>query len=275
VADYHSEAERIARMPRPVRRLIAARERRWARAAAGHLAVSDSVAELVAERWQVPRPAVLLNCPPAWHPDEPGPVTSDRIRHAVAIGPGRPLVLFQGGFSIDRGLEELVAAMDKPALRACNPMFVFMGFGRLQAYLQREAATRADRMRVIPAVPVRELMEWTAGADVCFVGQPPRTLNHRINLPNKLFESLMAGVPVVVSTGNEQCRLVTREGVGRCVDMDDPDQIAQAIGGLLGGTAEERTTMRARCRRVALERYTWEGNVAGLMTLYRRLAATQ
>jgi len=273
VADYHSEAERIARMPRVVRRLVGARERRWARDAAGFLAVSDPVADLVAERWQVPRPTVLLNCPPAWRPDEPGVIASDRIRDAVGIGPERPLVLFQGGFSIDRGLEELVAAMDDPVWRASDPMLVFMGYGRLQAYLEREAAAKPDRMRVIPAVPVRELMEWTAGADVSFVGQPPRTLNHRMNLPNKLFESLMVGVPVIVSTGNEQCRLVTRERVGVCVDMDEPASIALAITGLLGAPPDERARMRSHCRTVALARYTWEGTSVGLVELYARLAA--
>ena len=41
-----------------------------------------------------------------------------------------------------------------------------------------------------------------------------------MNLPNKLFESLMAGVPVIVSEGNEQCRLVSDERVGSCVDVD-------------------------------------------------------
>ena len=66
-------------------------------------------------------------------------------------------------------------------------------------------------MAVLPAVPEGDLLEWTAGADVAFVGAPPRTLNQRLTLPNKLFQSLMAGVPIVVGTGTEHCRLTQAE----------------------------------------------------------------
>ena len=84
-----------------------------------------------------------------------------------------------------------------------------MGFGRLEGWLRERAADDPEHLVVLPPVPPDELLPWTASADVTFVGQPPRTLNQRYNLPNKLFESLMAGVPVVVSKDNEQCRLVS------------------------------------------------------------------
>ena len=273
VADYHTEAARLARMPGPVREIVRRRERRWARDASAFLAVSDPVADLVAERWDVPRPTVLLNCPPAWHPEEPGPIASDRIREAAGIAPGRPIVLYQGGFSVDRGVEELVAAASDPRLVALDAAVVFMGYGRLEPLLRAAADRAPQRLYLLPAVPPDELMPWTASADVSFVGQPPRTLNQRMNLPNKLFESLMAGVPVVVSEGNEQCRLVSDERVGSCVDVDDPAAIAAACADLLTQPEAERVALRSHCRQVALERYTWEGNADGLIEVYRRLAA--
>lgn len=273
VADYHTEAARLARMPRPIRAIVRWRERRWARDAAGFLAVSEPVAELVSQRWGVSRPAVLLNCPPAWRPDEPGPMRSDLLRHAAGIAPGRPIVLYQGGFSIDRGVEELVAAVSHPALVELDAAVVFMGYGRLADFLESAARDHPGRIHVLPAVPPDELMPWTAGADVAFVGQPPRTLNQRMNLPNKLFESLMASVPVVVSEGNEQCRLVSAERVGRCVDVDDPSAVAAACAELLAAPPGEREALRAHCRSVALGKYTWELNVSGLLELYRSLAA--
>lgn len=273
VADYHTEAARLARMPWVIREVLRRRERRWARDASGFLAVSEPVADLVSRRWGVERPSVLLNCPPAWRPDEPTPPVSDRIRAAGGIPAGRPIVLYQGGFSVDRGVEELMAASDEPALRDLAAV-VFMGYGRLQGFVDRAAAARPDRVHVLPAVSPDELLEWTASADVSFVGQPPRTLNQRMNLPNKLFESLMAGVPVVVSKGNEQCRLVTAEKVGRCVDIDSPRAIAETLAALLQSPPYERERLRAHCRRVALTKYTWDGNSGGLLELYRRLAAS-
>jgi glycosyltransferase involved in cell wall biosynthesis len=274
VADYHTEAARLARMPGFVRAVVRHRERRWARDASAFLAVSDPVADLVAQRWEVPRPTVLLNCPPAWRPDEPGPIASDRIREAAGIEDGRPIVLYQGGFSVDRGIEELIAAASNPHLTALDAAVVFMGYGRLESFIRAAAERDPRRVHLLAAVPPDELMSWTASADVSFVGQPPRTLNQRLNLPNKLFESLMAGVPVIVSEGNEQCRLVEAERVGSCVDIDDPAVVAAACADLITRPEDERAALRAHCRRVALERYTWEGNASGLLEVYRRLATS-
>ena len=132
---------------------------------------------------------------------------------------------------------------------------------------------RPGRIAVLPPVPVGELLEWTADADVSFVGAPPRTANQRLTLPNKLFESLMAGVPIVVAGGTEHCRIARTDGVGRCCDVESPAAIAATIADLLNARPEERAALRARCRTVALERYSWETARTGLVELYRRLAS--
>jgi glycosyltransferase involved in cell wall biosynthesis len=273
VADYHTEAARLARMPWMIREVVRRRERHWARDAAAFLAVSDPVADLLVGRWGVPRPTVLWNCPPAWRPDDLGPIASDRIRAATGIEEERPIVLYQGGFSVDRGVEELVAAATSPRLMELGAAVVFMGYGRLETFIADAVAAHPGRIYLLPAVRPDDLLPWTASADVSFVGQPPRTLNQRMNLPNKLFESIMAGVPVVVSKANEQCRLAHYEAIGLCADVDDPEAIAAACAELLSAPPLERRALRAHCRQVALERYTWERTSVGLVELYRRLAA--
>ncbi len=296
VADLHSESARLVKLPGVVRAAIRRRERGLVRAAAGVLAATPSMAAEIVRRFGVARPVVLLNCPPAWHPATPGLVPSDRLRRAVdaalragptrptggtapaatnAAGPRpRPIVLYQGAFRVDQGIEELVAAADDPGLIAAGAVVVFLGFGLLAPWLAGEAARRPDRMVVLPAVPEDELLDWTAGADVAFVGAPPRTLNQRLTLPNKLFQALMAGVPIVVGAGTEHCRLAEADGVGRCCDVDSPRSIAAAIGELLALPPADRDALRRRCRSTALDRYSWEVARVGLLDLYRRLAAT-
>ncbi len=271
IADYHTEAARLARMPWIVREVVRRRERDWARDGSAFLAVSDPVADLVVRRWGVPRPTVLWNCPPAWRPDQPGSVESSRIRDALGIEAERPVVLYQGGFSVDRGVEELVAAATEPRLMELGAAVVFMGYGRLESFIAAAVAEHPGRLYLLPAVRPDDLMPWTASADVAFVGQPPRTLNQKMNLPNKLFESIMAGVPVVVSEGNEQCRLTSAEAVGVCVDIDDPAAIAAACADLITASPDERRAMRAHCRDVALSTYTWDRTAVGLLELYRKL----
>lgn len=274
VADFHSEAARLSRMPSIVRRLVRLAERRWVRAASGLTAVSPAVAEEVARRYDVAPPDLLLNAPFAWRPDEPGPPADDgRLRRASGLPAERPIVLYQGGLSVDRGIEELIAALDEPALAGRDLAVVLLGFGRLRELVLAEAARRPGRLVVLDPVPPEELVGYTVGAEISYVGQPPRTLNQRLNLANKLFESLMAGVPVVVAAGTEHCRFVTREAVGVCADVDRPAEVAAALAALLDAAPEERARLRGHCRTLALERYTWEHQQAGIVGLYRRLAA--
>ena len=271
LADIHTEAARLGRMPSWFRSLVRRRERGWMADAAALTAVSDGVADEAVRRFGVARPTVVLNCPPAWRPGEQQPAPVGRLRELARIPEGRAIVLYQGGFSIDRGLEELVAAMDEPPLRELDVAAVFMGYGRLRDWLAERAHERPGRIALVDAVPPAELLALTVDADVGFVGQPPRTLNQRLNLANKLFEYIGAGVPVVVAARTAHCTLVTELALGHCVDVDDPVAVATAIGSLLAGPASERLELRRHVRRVALERYTWEVQRRPLVALYRGL----
>ena len=216
LADLHTEAARLARMPLPVRALVRRREAGWVRRASLLTAVSAGVAREAARRFHVPQPVVVLNCPPAWRPDEPAPPVSDLLREATGIAADAAHRAVPGRVQRrprDRGADRRRRPGAAPAARR-----------RRGAAWLREAprpARRGGRATARGAcscsTPCRpaELLEWTASADVGYVGQPPRTLNQRLNLANKLFESIMAGVPVLVAEGGEHCRLVTSEALGR------------------------------------------------------------
>jgi glycosyltransferase involved in cell wall biosynthesis len=273
IADIHTEAARLARMPAWFRALIRGRERGWMREAAGLTAVSPGVADEVVRLFGVERPVVVLNCPPAWRPSVELPERTGRLRAVTGIAPERPIVLYQGGFSVDRGIEELVAALDEAPLAGRDLAVVFIGYGRLEAWLKEQAARRPDRIVVVDAIPPDQLQDHTVDADVGFVGQPGRTLNQRLNLANKLFEYLQTAVPVVVAEGTAHCALVGEHEVGACVDIDRPADVAAAISGLLDAPPDERERLRRHCRAVALADYTWEIQGQNVVELYRRIAS--
>jgi glycosyltransferase involved in cell wall biosynthesis len=273
IADIHTEAARLARMPAWFRAIVRGRERGWMREAAGLTAVSPGVADEVSRLFGVERPVVVLNCPPAWRPGVDLPERTGLLRARTGIAPERPIVLYQGGFSVDRGIEELVAALDSPALAGHELAVVFIGYGRLEAWLKAQAAEKPGRVFVLDAIPPDHLQDHTVDADVGYVGQPPRTLNQRLNLANKLFEYLQTAVPVVVAEGTAHCELVRRHSVGSCVDIDRPEAIGAAIASLLDAPADERERLRRHCREVALADYTWEIQGRNVAELYRMLAA--
>jgi len=243
--------------------------------AAALTTVTEPMADEVARRFGVTRPTVVMNCRPRWRPDEPMP-DGGRLRAAVVAAGGAanaPILLYQGAFREDQGIEELLEALDGTGLRGVPLVAVFLGFGRLEGRLRAVAADAPGRVVILPPVPSAELLEWTAGADLAFVGAPPKTINLGLTIPNKLFESLMAGVPVVVAGGTAVARLVRDGDVGIVVEPWSVPTLETALAMALAAPADVRSARRRRARAIALERYNWETEQAGLVSLYRRLAA--
>jgi glycosyltransferase involved in cell wall biosynthesis len=274
VYDTHEvflEAGSHARRPRWARRIMAAYERRLARRADLVLTVNDSLADLLAGRWGITRPTVVRNCAPAWTPPQPPP---DLLRQALALPPGTPLLLYHGGFLPDRGLPELIAVLARPELAAAH--LVLLGEGPLAPRLRALAAEPAvaGRVHLLAAVPPDELLPWVASADVGVMPNQPRTLNERLSTPNKLFESLAAGLPVVSSDFPERRALILDDPagpLGAVCDPTDPAALAAALAGLLGLPPAERAALRARVLAAAHARYTWEQQATILVRAYRGL----
>ena len=246
------------------------------RDAAGFLAVSDPVADLLVRRWKAVA-AARASCstarPRGGRMSRPRPVSA-RLHEAAGISPERPIVLYQGGFSVDRGVEELVAAIDQHALRELDAAAVFMGYGRLQGFLDDAARAHPDRVYVLPAVPPDELLGWTAGADVAsWVSRRGRSTS-AMNLPNKLFESDHGGRAGRGLEGQRAVPPGDRGGPGPLRGHRRPgrrrarDRRADAPAGRASGSACATTARAWRS-----QRYTWDGTAGDLVTLYRRLAA--
>jgi len=104
---------------------------------------------------------------------------------------------------------------------------------------------------------------WTASADVSIVAVPADSLNQRLSSPNKFWESLTAGTPIVVGRDLEVMRaIVEAERIGETADPLDPADLARALAGVLEQPTESYEAMRARARALATERYSWETAVA-------------
>src|SRR5207253_1257363 len=93
---------------------------------------------------------------------EAGPPESTRIRDVLELAAGRPIVLHHGQFKPGRGIEELLAAADEPALRALDPAIVLLGYGRLRPVVETAARQRPGRVYILPGVSPDALLEWVA-----------------------------------------------------------------------------------------------------------------
>jgi glycosyltransferase involved in cell wall biosynthesis len=265
--DMYMESRNLATAPRPIRALMSRLERRWARRADRVITVNRPYARLLATRFGIAEPAIVMNCPAAWVPPVPRP---DHLRRALGLDATTPIVLYQGQLISDRGIEQAMDAI----LEVPGAILVLLGYGDWEPRFRALAAEApyAGRVFLLPAVAPSELVEWTASADVMVMPIQPTTLNHRFTTPQKLFESIAAGVPVVASDLPGMAEIVNEIGAGVLCDATSPASIAAAIRQILDAPADQLAAMRARILAAAHERYSWETQVGGLRAIYEDLA---
>ncbi|HET8777902.1 MAG TPA: glycosyltransferase, partial [Candidatus Limnocylindria bacterium] len=138
--------------------------------------------------------------------------------------------------------------------------------------LRRRATAKGsgERVHVLPPVASSEVIDVAASADIGVSPIVPSCLNYRYSLPNKLFQYMAAGLPVVASDFPQVREVVEGAGCGVVVDTRRPAEIARAINDVLADPDEARA-MGERGRRAVQERFNWATSAQALLDVYRRL----
>lgn len=260
-----------ARMPSLLRRALSAYEGYLARRAQALVTVNEGYADVLERRLRPRRTLVVRNCPPRWTPPAR---QASRLREAARVTESETLVLYHGLIAENRGIEQLVEAMLMPCLDQVH--LAVLGYGPARPRVEQLARDPRFRgkLHLLDAVSPSELLGWVAGADVNAIPLQRSTLQHWLCTPNKLWESIAVGVPVVVSDfpGMSQVVLDDRVGpLGAVCDPADPQSIANAIQAIIELPADERAALRARCLQAAHERWNWETESSRLLSLYEEI----
>ncbi|MFK0095464.1 glycosyltransferase family 4 protein [Pseudomonas sp. NPDC090592] len=244
------------------RRLVGMVEKRLMPTAAGTITTTDARAKYFARAYQVARPTVLQNRPRLTHC---GP--TNRIREELSLAEPWPIIIYQGGLQQGRGLEKLIHA----AANVPYAYFVLIGGGRLAHSLDQLIGELElqDRVRIIPTVPLAELPSYTASADIGVQPIENTCLNHYTTDSNKLFEYLIAGLPVVATDFPEIRRIVRPNDVGVLVPANDPLSLSHALNVLVSDASLREAY--AKNARSAAGSLNWEDQESRLIELYQRI----
>jgi glycogen synthase len=228
------------------------------------ITVSDGIADRLAERYRLRRrPTVVRNVSALAEGGRGG------LRRRLGIDRDVQLVLHQGAPAPDRGCEVLLDAV----ARCDGVRLAFLGdpepgYGeRLRAEIERRGL--GVRVDLLASVPLGDLLANTVEADVGVTLLQDTCENHRLALPNKLFEYIAARIPVIASAMPEIERLVGSYGIGWCVEPDDPDQLARAIGAAMAARGD--AALGDRLERAAAE-LNWSRERLRLVGLYEEFA---
>jgi glycosyltransferase involved in cell wall biosynthesis len=274
VIDAILDSNNYRNVPGPILARYRRKEAAWVRGADAVVTVNAPLADHCHRLWPFrERPTVLLNCQPLWTPPTPRP---DLIREATGLPSERRIVLFLGKLGRERGLEMAAEA----AIQLQDAALVMLGATVTPQWASALAAKSREprfegRHVVLPPVHPDDVRAWAASADVSMIAVPANSLNQRLSTPNKFWESLAAGTPVVIGRDLEVMRrIVEADGLGSVADPADPDALASALRAVLEQPAEEYDAMRARCLAVSRDRYNWETAVVPYLELVGRLART-
>ena len=180
------------------------------------------------------------------------------------------MALYQGVICPERGLEELIETAS--LAKSTGMKFVVIGMDAWNGTLQEMAgkAGLSDCFVFLPPVPSEKLPQITVDADMGFILFRNTCLNHYYSLPNKLYEYMMAGVPVIASCFPELKRVIDETGCGVTVDPESPKEIFSAVKKLAGNPAL-RKAMSEAGRKAAMEQYNWEPQREKLTGIYREI----
>jgi len=175
-------------------------------------------------------PVVLRNIPPMKNVSEQERKTLlARYPELVRRYPGERLVLYQGDVSLSRGIDRFVEAL---AYLPSEYRMVVVGGGPDLERLREigQPFERQGRFATLGRVEHCLLPAIIAKADVGIVTYPFRGQNNIYCAPNKLFEYVQGGLPVVATDQPPLRRLVERYGIGRLVsEHDSSEQLAEVI----------------------------------------------
>ncbi|MGB3829559.1 MAG: glycosyltransferase [Ornithinimicrobium sp.] len=263
---------RNVRTDRPLAPLVEGAIEWWAiRRAAGVITVSPSIATWLQRTYDLPvRPTLVRNIPQGAS-DDAAAAPAGHLRSMAGLAPETQVIAYGGRITTSRGIEETVAAL---ALLPSSIHFVLLGYGEpdylATLHTRIESLGVTDRVHFVGAVASDQVSAALADADLSVVFVRPICLSYEFSLPNKLFESIHAGLPIAAADLPDTAAIVREHGVGEIFDVDHPDEIPSSMAATITAVLADPQRYRDATRMAAAE-LTWQHEERALLELYAQV----
>ena len=222
--------------------------------------VNESISELYFKEYKS-RPLVIRNLP------EKIIINKLKSRKDLGLPENKKVVILQGsGINIHRGAEELleaIAIQDK--LFLC-----VVGKGDVINNLKKRSSKPdlISKVLFVDALPYEKMMQYTINADVGVSLDKPNNLNYLYSLPNKVFDYLKVGIPIVCSDLVELSKIINIYNCGILIKNHQPKSILTALNSVLD--EKNYSIFKAAALRVNNE-LNWENESESLINCYKKL----
>lgn len=196
------------------------------REAAGITGQTDDIVSTIRGRVSTTPTEVITN---SVDPRRFGPTHADSDARALIGSEPGPVFIYAGLLGLAQGLDQILdAAVALP--RGLAGRFVLVGDGPVREHLieriDREGITR---VKVLPMQPRQRIPSLLAAADIALI-----TLGGKIHgaVPNKIYEAMASGLPIIIAAEGEAARRVEAAGAGIAVAPRDIAGLVHACVGL-------------------------------------------
>jgi glycosyltransferase involved in cell wall biosynthesis len=212
------------------------------------LTVNSSIAKLYGDKYNK-TVHVCRNIPPSFKPD--------RLKSRTELGLplNKHILILQGtGINIERGAEEAVLAMQY----LDDTVLLVVGSGDVFPTLHKIIEKNNLQEKVIfkPKMPFSELRQYTMNSDLGLAIDKDTNLNYHFSLPNKLFDYIHSGIPVLSSGLIELKQIIDQFDIGYYIQNHDPKYIASVITSIFSD--EKRYNQVKQNTVKAKEELCWE-----------------
>jgi len=222
--------------------------------------VNQSIARIYEKKYNV-NVEVVRNVSYKWNRSE------NCSRKRLGLPVNRFLIILQGsGINIDRGAEETVLSMQF----LDNTILLIIGEGDIVKNLKQMVSERdlESKVKFMEKVPYNILMNFTCAADVGITLDKDTNLNYKYSLPNKLFDYIQAGVPVLASQIVEVENIIKSYNIGDIIDNHNPKHIASKLKNMLSDM--DRMQLWKKNLHKAREELCWENEQGRIIEIFRK-----
>lgn len=220
--------------------------------------VNDSISKLYSNKYQK-EIKIVRNIAPRWESN------NLKSKQELGIPENMKLIVLQGaGINIDRGAEEAVQAMKWVE----NAVLMIVGDGDVVHQLKKYVIDNQLDLKVLffDKRPYHEMMNFTYYADLGLTLDKPTNINYRYSLPNKIFDYIQAGTPIIGTNLIEISKIVNEYGVGEIIHEFTPENLAFVLNSLLNDESR-LTVLKENCSKAA-KVLNWENEMQVLKEIY-------
>lgn len=178
-------------------------------------------------------------------------------------------IFYAGVLTPDRDFRSLVDA----SVNLDDVTIEIAGYGYYEEEI-KELSIKCSRLAYLGSIKYDTVIKKTCGADLLFALYDPNVPNNRYASPNKLFEAMMCGKPILVSDNTAMAEIVRKEECGLVVPYGDVEVITHAIV-MLKNDPVLCKHLGENGRKAYETKYSWEIMGERLLDVYRGLDPEQ